>query len=315
MKKIIYALVLMVFLISCNEEKKIKSEETEGVKRAILAELPNQIEKAKNKFPIEYKKDNFYFIYGLDYNKNKATDIRYRGIIYSDKLKEYGYPGGIEIGLRELSASPAEIYSMAGNYLALLMQIEIDSIAENRAREIFGQKINLSNDGTTTKYMYNAIVENFEYDLPPEEKVGYYSTIVNLFVDDLDKLDNEEIKEKTFELAKFIYEKMNYRSALQVYVRDDKYFKDYDLVYGSIYKPFRTREDIVKILKKIKNKETIKEEEKISLVRVFRKGGLDYENCLVKVYDIRFKDKEEFPIDIKKVIFEGILKNGRYGDE
>jgi hypothetical protein len=64
---------------------------------------------------------------------------------------------------------------------------------------------------------------------------------------------------------------------LQIYVRDNDYFRNYELVKYSIYKPFREREEIKKILDKIEKDEGIIEEEKEILVRSFRKGGLDYD--------------------------------------
>jgi hypothetical protein len=70
---------------------------------------------------------------------------------------------------------------------------------------------------------------------------------------------------------------MNYVTSLQIYVRDNSYFDNYDLVKYSIYRPFRDREDIKKILEKIEKGDGISEDEKEILVRSFRKGGLDYD--------------------------------------
>lgn len=76
-------------------------------------------------------------------------------------------------------------------------------------------------------------------------------------------------------------------SLLQVYVRDNKYFED------------REREDIYNILKKIKNKEKITEEDRVSLVRVFNKS-LDYENIQLKCLFINLdeiKNNSEFTLN------------------
>jgi len=295
MKKILLLILISLTLFSCTSISK-----KERVKKEIITNLK------------ETTGDNFYFIYGLDREYSIATNVKYRGIIYSDRLEKLQWPEGLEIGLDSLSSqNTSYIHS---NYKGLLRQIEIDSMAENRAREIFGEKINLYNDGTTTEHMYKNIIQNKSKNKEFEKKSGYYSTIVNYFVDDLDKLDNEDIKKKTFELAKFIYDDMNYVTALQVYVRDNKYFEDYNLVYYSIYKPFRTREDIVEILNKIRAKEKISEEDKVALVKVFNKGGLDYNKSITAGFSIRFKDISELPIDRKKIMYEGLIKNGRYGD-
>ena len=219
-------------------------------------------------------------------------------------MKEYGYPEGLEVGLSKLSSDEAVIYNIAGNYLGLLMQIEIDSIAEKKAIELFGVKTNLYNDGMTTEYMYNIIVNSKGKEVSWEKKAGYFATVVNVFCDDLEKIDEELYRENTYELAKYIYEQMNYVTALQIFVRDNSYFKNYDLVYSNIYKPFRDREDIKDILEKVKKQEEISEEEKAKLVKVFRKGDLDYRIENYKKFKIGTYKKEHFPIEKSKVTVE-----------
>lgn len=299
MKKLVILMSILFFFVSCKGIQASKKKQEE-VKREIIQRLPQIIKEVEEDYPIKYEEDNFYFIYGLNFDKNMATSIKYRGIIYSDKLKEYGYTGGVEIGLQSLEVDDSDMYTIANNYMGLLMQLEIDSMAENKAKDLFGTKVNLYNDGSATKQKYNKILSKTKVEKSFQEKSGYYSTIVNYFVEDLDKLNNEEIKQKTFELAKFIYDEMNYTTALQVYVRDNKYFEDYDLVYYSIYKPFREREDIVKILEKIKNKEKIEESEREKLVGVFMRGGLDfdvlpYKTCIIYLNEI--KERKELTLD------------------
>ena len=108
----------------------------------------------------------------------------------------------------------------------------------------------------------------------------------------------------TYKLAKYIDEYMNYGTSLQIYVRDNSFFKNYELVYYSVYKPFREREDIKKILEKVKKQEELSEEEKVKLVRVFRKGDLDYRIENYTKLKIRFKDKEEKKKKKNKVTVE-----------
>ena len=277
----------------------------EKVKQEIINGLPEQIKYILSFDEIPYKEDKFYFIYGLDYEKDPATNIRYRGVIYSDRLKEYGYPEGLEVGLSKLEADRAVIYNIAGNYLGLLMQIEIDSMAEKKAMELFGAKTNLYNDWSMNLDKYNYIKERLgKENLSYEEKNGAYSTVVNVFCDDLGKIDEEEYRENTYKLAKYIYEQMNYVTALQIYVRDNSFFKNYELVYYSVYKPFREREDIKKILEKVKKQEELSEEEKVKLVRVFRKGDLDYRIENYKKFKIGTYKKEHFPIEKSKVTVE-----------
>ena len=305
MKKILTLFFIICMFTSCNTQSK-KIEKT---KEDIISVLPLYIAQIQEDYPIKYEGDKFYFIYGLDYDKNNATDVAYRGIIYSDKLKEYGYTSGVEIGLSSLDVDGVDLSLIAQKYLGLMMQVEIDGTVEKKAKEIFGKKTNLYNDGSTTKHMYQNIMGNKFKSLSFEEKSGYYSTVVNYFVDDLDKIDNEDTRKKTFELAKFIYDDMNYRTALQIYVRDNKFFEDYNLVRESISPPFVEMEDIKKIMEKIKNKEKINEEEKIKLCEVFYKGGLDFEKCHYKKYGVMFDRNFEFPITLEKIHYESEIKN------
>lgn len=308
MKKLMYLLVLLLVLVSCN---KGNSKEAKKLKETIVNRLPEIATDVSKDSLIKYEGEKFRFIYGLDYDNNPATNIRYRGIIYSDKLEKLNYPEGVEIGLDDLKLEEAELYDIANNYRGMLMEIEIATKVENKAKEFFGAKTNLYNDGSMNEEKYKKMTEDRKKKLDFWDKSGYVATIVNVFVDDLDKINNDEMKKKTFELAKFIYNDMNYITSLQVYIRDNKFFENYNLVYGSIYKPFREKEDIKKILKKIKKKEKLTEEEKVMLVKVFNKG-LDYDVSHIKTFDTRFKESIELPISIKNIIYQGEIKNGKY---
>ena len=223
--------------------------------------------------------DKFRFLSGIMKDSSQFSDAPYYAYITSDKLEEYGFYEGIVAPLNSLEYNENSLAVIYNSYLDTLRQIEIDGILYKKAKEIFGEKVNLYNDWTMTEEKYKYIKERLgKKDLSYEEKNGAYATVVNYFVDDLDKLDGEEIKKKTFELAKYIYDDMNYVTALQVYVRDNKYFEDYALVTESITPPLEKRKEITEILVKIKNKEAINEEEKVRLVRVFNKS-LDYEKA------------------------------------
>ena len=89
------------------------------------------------------------------------------------------------------------------------------------------------------------------------KKVDFLLSHINVFVEDLEKIDHQEFKKKTFELGKYMFEELNYRTALAVYVRDNSYFEDYNLVYDSIYEPFLQKEEVKTVLQKIKNKDIL----------------------------------------------------------
>jgi len=301
MKKLFILLITLVFFISCNTKDKQELERAENLKKEIV--------KALNK----ETGDEFWFTQGFSKDTNASTNINYRAIVFSKKLQEMDSFHGVEIALEDLSIDPMKIEVIFQGYRAIMRSLELDGMVEKKAREIFGEKTNLYNDWSMTEGQYNWIKERLgKKDLSYDEKNGANSTIVNYFVNDLDKLDNEEIKKKTYELARFIYDDMNYVTALQVYVRDDKYFADYDLVKWSINGNFINRKDIQGILKKIQEGKKLEEKEKVQLVRVFDKGGLDFNNCHWKFYLLSFKEEIEIPIRLENFVYQREKKSGEY---
>ena len=218
----------------------------------------------ENKFP----QDKFYFIQGLEYKFDLTTSIRYRGILYSDRLEKMGYPFGLELAL-EGGSDGSEYLE---NYESMLVKIEVDKFLEKKMKEIFGAKSVLNNNQPLRIGGYYWILNHRGKKVPFEEKSGAYSTIVNVFVDDFKNIDKEEFFKKTYKFGKFLYDEMNILTYLQVYVRDNAFFEDYNSAAYQVYPPFRNREDIKKILEKIRNKQKITEQEKIALTKVFYKS-------------------------------------------
>ena len=93
-------------------------------------------------FEKKFPQDKFYFIQGLDYKFDLNTSIRYRGILYSDRLEKMGYPFGLELALE--SGSDGSEY--LENYESLFLKIEVDKPIEKKMKEIFGEKSVLDNN-------------------------------------------------------------------------------------------------------------------------------------------------------------------------
>ena len=218
----------------------------------------------ENKFP----QDKFYFIQGLDYKFDLNTSIRYRGILYSDRLEKMSYPFGLELAL-EGGSDGSEYLE---NYESLFLKIQVDKPIEKRMKEIFGEKSVLNNNQPLRIGGYRWILEHKGKKVEFAEKSDAYSTIVNVFVDRLEDIDKEEYFKKTYEFGRFLYDEMNILTYLQVYIRDNTFFENYDLVVYQVYPPFRERENIKKILGKIKSGKKITEQEKIALTNVFYKN-------------------------------------------
>ena len=219
-------------------------------------------------FEKKFPQDKFYFIQGLDYKFDLNTSIRYRGILYSDRLEKMGYPFGLELALE--SGSDGSEY--LENYESLFLKIEVDKPIEKKMKEIFGEKSVLDNNFWIDSDSYREFLKKMGKKIPFEKKGGAAYTVVNVFVDRLEDIDKEEMKQKTYKFARYLYDEINLKTYLQVYIRDNTFFENYNLVAYQVYPPFREREDIKKILEKIKSGEKITENEKIVLTNVFYKS-------------------------------------------
>lgn len=217
----------------------------------------------KKKFP----QDNFYFIQGLDYKFDITTNIRYRGILYSDRLEKLNYPFGLELALEANSDG----YEYLETYEGLFLKLQVDKPIEDKMKEIFGPKSVLENNFYPYIDGYREMLEIKGKKVTFEEKGRADYTVVNIFVDKLENINKEEMKRKSYQFARFLQDDINLKTYLQVYIRDNSFFENYNLVAYQVYPPFRNREDIKIILNKIKNKEKISEKEKIILVNVFHK--------------------------------------------
>ena len=232
-------------------------------------------EKLVTKMNERYPEENFYLIYGLEREGSIATNIRYRGVLYSDRLNELNYPEGLEISLESGRIGEALIESLGRYYETLFWTVEFEEMGEKRTKEIFGDKSNFRINWTMTEPKYYGLKKLLDEPyVTREDKYGSWNTIVNVFVDDLEKIDIEEYKKKTFELSKYIYEEMNYVTSLQIYVRDDSYFENYELVKASVYRCFRGRGEVKEVLGKVNRDEELSSEEEVLLVKSFRKGGV-----------------------------------------
>ena len=257
----------------------------------------------ENKFP----QDKFYFIQGLDYKFDLNTSIRYRGILYSDRLEKMSYPFGLELAL-EGGSDGSEYLE---NYESLFLKLQVDKPIEDKMKEIFGPKSVLNNNFYPAKKGYYGMLKKMWKKVPFEEKGRADYTVVNLFVDKLEDIDKEEMKRKTYQFARFLQDDINLKTYLQIYIRDNSFFENYNLAAYQVYPPFRNREDIKIILDKIRNKEKISEKEKITLVNVFYKHiGFN-----VRYTDIDISFKRETLKDYKNQKIKGQLFWEKYIDE
>ena len=284
MKKLILILLGSLIFFSCSPNREERTKREIEKNEEIIA-----------MFKSKYPEDNFYFIQGLDYEKDKNTNIRYRGILYSDRLEKLGYPYGMHLALEENDKG----WGYLSDYEATFLKIQIDKPIEEKMKEIFGELSVLYNHYGVSIKGYKKFLADVGKDLPFDKKGRADYTIVNVFVDRLEDINKEEMKRKTYEFARFLQDNMNLATYLQVYIRDNTFFEDYNLVAYQVYPPFREREDIKKILEKIKAKEEISKDEKIALVNVFYKNfnyKMRYTDIFIWFSDVELEsyDKQKF---------------------
>ena len=190
MKKIILSFILGIFLVGCTSTNN----------RLVLESLENRI-----------PDDNFYFIRGIDRDRSLSTNIRYRGIVYSDKLKEEKSFAGIQIALENMD----ELWKYEDDFVrqyenALAYPRAVTPIREN-AKKIFGEDIVVYVDLSSSFFLK----EGVEF---VEANIGHYvegtkfgaMAYIDIFVEDIRKVDIEEYKKKLFNLHEILYKKYNY---------------------------------------------------------------------------------------------------------
>lgn len=292
MKKIIKILIILLitigFIYNCTSLRTITGSQNRKVLKA---------------FKEAYPDENFYFIYGLDYKIDLSTSIRYRGIIYSDRLAAINYPGGLEVAFSDNINVYGEIY----DYESIFKKIEMDTPIKAKVKELFGEKIILENNVSSASHDYEYWKKYKGKNLEDEKKLEAWNTPINVFVNDIDKIDDEEYRKKTYELAEFMYKEMNIKTTLYIYIRNDRFFNNYEFVEESLFKPFKNKEEIKNILVKIKDNKKIAEEEKIILINNF--STIASYKGEIKEINIYFKSKEKLleyeNQDIKMIMING----------
>ena len=231
MKKIILSFILGIFLVGCTGTNN----------RLVLESLENRI-----------PDDNFYFIRGIDRDRSLSTNIRYRGIVYSDKLKEEKSFAGIQIALENMD----ELWKYEDDFVrqyenALAYPRAVTPIREN-AKKIFGEDIVVYVDLSSSFFLK----EGVEF---VEANIGHYvegtkfgaMAYIDIFVEDIRKVDIEEYKKKLFNLHEILYKKYNYDVDINMYLRDRKYLT-YEEIEKNIFYLYKDEPKVKELLKRYK---------------------------------------------------------------
>lgn len=230
MKKIILSLILGIFLVGCTSTNN----------RLVLESLENRI-----------PDDNFYFIRGIDRDRSLSTNIRYRGIVYSDKLKEEKSFAGIQIALENMD----ELWKYEDDFVrqyenALAYPRATRPIREN-AKKIFGDDIVVYVDFPMIwdlKGQVDFIEENIGKET---DEIANAMAYIDIFVEDIRKVDIDEYKKKLFNLHELLYRKYNYDVDINMYLRDRKYLT-YEEIEKNIFYLYKDEPKVKELLKRYK---------------------------------------------------------------
>lgn len=231
MKKVILLLIVVFSLLGCT------STNNKLVIDTLKKQIPN---------------DNFYFIRGIERERSLSTNIRYRGIVYSDKLKEAKSFSGIQVALEDME----ELWKYEDDFVrqyenALAYPRAVAPIREN-AKKIFGEDIVVYVDFPMIwdlKGQADFIEENVG---KKADEIANAMAYIDIFVEDIRKVDIEEYKKKLFNLHEILYKKYNYDVDINMYLRDRKYLT-YEELEKNIFYLYKNEPKVKELLKIYKN--------------------------------------------------------------
>ena len=228
--------------------------------------------------------DNFYFIRGLEREYGFNTNVRYRGIIYSDKLKEAKAFMGIQVALEDLDSLYMWEDDFKDQYENALASPRLTKIIRENAKKVFGDDIVVYVDLSEAMFLKEGIefVKQNIGNFIPDEKVGLRVSI-DVFVDDITKVNIDEYKKKLFNLHQTLYKNYNINSNIDMNLRNRKYLT-YDIVKNHIFYIFKDEPQVKKYLKKYKEEKTLPPKEMGYLMDYFT-INFDNDNS----YKIRFE--------------------------
>ena len=237
--------------------------------------------------------DNFYFIRGLEREYGFNTNVRYRGIIYSDKLKEAKAFMGIQVALEDLDSLYMWEDDFKDQYENALASPRLTKIIRENAKKVFGDDIVVYVDLSNIFLLKEAVefVEQNIGNFIPDDEVGP-PVYIDVFVNDITKANINEYKKKLFNLHQTLYKKYNINSDINIDLQDREYL-NYDIVKNHIFYIFKDEPQVKKYLKKYKKEKTLSPKEMGYLMsyfpRYFDSNGL---SCIK--FQMRYDHMKEF---------------------
>ena len=252
--------------------------------------------------------DNFYFIRGLEREYGFNTNVRYRGIIYSDKLKEAKAFMGIQVALEDLDSLYMWEDDFKDQYENALASPRLTKIIRENAKKVFGDDIVVYVDLSEAMFLKEGIefVKQNIGNFIPDEKVGLRVSI-DVFVDDITKVNIDEYKKKLFNLHQILYKKYNINSDINMDLQDRKHL-NYDVVKNHIFYIFKDEPQVKKYLRKYKKEKTLLPKEMGYLMDYFTRY-FDSTNISCITFELYYDHMKSYE-EINVILPEEMRENG-----
>ena len=290
MKKIFSVVMLIFITLLTSGFTKMHNDE---VLEVIQRQVPN---------------DKFYFIRGLEREHGFNTNVRYRGIIYSDKLKEAKAFMGIQVALEDLDSLYMWEDDFKDQYENALASPRLTKIIRENAKKVFGEDIVVYVDLSDIFLLKEAVefVEQNIGNFIPDEEVGP-PVYIDVFVDDITKVNIDEYKKKLFNLHQILYKKYNINSDINMDLQDRKHL-NYDVVKNHIFYIFKDEPQVKKYLRKYKKEKTLLPKEMGYLMDYFTRY-FDSTNISCITFELYYDHMKSYE-EINVILPEEMRENG-----
>lgn len=290
MKKIFSVVILIFITLLTSGFTKMHNDE---VLEVIQRQVPN---------------DKFYFIRGLEREYGFNTNVRYRGIIYSDKLKEAKAFMGIQVALEDLDSLYMWEDDFKDQYENALASPRLTKIIRENAKKVFGEDIVVYVDLSDIFLLKEAVefVEQNIGNFIPDEEVGP-PVYIDVFVDDITKVNIDEYKKKLFNLHQILYKKYNINSDINMDLQDRKHL-NYDVVKNHIFYIFKDEPQVKKYLRKYKKEKTLLPKEMGYLMDYFTRY-FDSTNISCITFELYYDHMKSYE-EINVILPEEMRENG-----
>ena len=213
---------------------------------------------------------------------------------------------GIQVALEDLDSLYMWEDDFKDQYENALASPRLTKIIRENAKKVFGDDIVVYVDLSEAMFLKEGIrfVEQNIGNFIPDEKVGLRVSI-DVFVDDITKVNIDEYKKKLFNLHQTLYKKYNINSDINMDLQDREHL-NYDIVKNHIFYIFKDEPQVKKYLKKYKKEKTLPPKEMGYLMDYFTRY-FDDENISNIWFQMYYKYVKE-PEDVN-VIFPKELKN------